>query len=261
MVTFTANYNFALPGVNDPTDANIWGGYLNGNWSALDALLATFPGPTLTAGHIYVGNASNETTDTAVTGDVTIDDTGVTTIGANKVTLGKLATQATHTILANVTAGPAVPTAATPAEITALANALTGYTAGAGTITGADSVLTAIQKLSGNITGSHSSSSQQSYANGTSYTVAHGLTGTPVFVTIDAVCQSPEIGFLAGQQVLGIQDITVNGGNVFGISIRADATNVYYNVAATGLGTVNQSSHNYSQMDATKWKLIINAEL
>lgn len=45
----------------------------------------------LTSAHILVGSAGNVATDTAVTGDVTISNTGVTAIGAAKVTKAMLA--------------------------------------------------------------------------------------------------------------------------------------------------------------------------
>jgi hypothetical protein len=41
---------------------------------------------TLTSAHLFVGNASNVATDTAITGDVTISNTGVTAIGTGVVT-------------------------------------------------------------------------------------------------------------------------------------------------------------------------------
>lgn len=41
MPNFTANYNFNLPLVNDPTDEDLWGGELNANWSAIDTILNT----------------------------------------------------------------------------------------------------------------------------------------------------------------------------------------------------------------------------
>ncbi len=41
---------------------------------------------SLASAHLFVGNGSNIATDTAVTGDVTISNVGVTTIGAGKVT-------------------------------------------------------------------------------------------------------------------------------------------------------------------------------
>ncbi len=48
---------------------------------------------TLTSAHLFVGNGSNVATDTAVTGDVTIDNTGLTAIGAGKVTQAMVAVQ------------------------------------------------------------------------------------------------------------------------------------------------------------------------
>ena len=46
---------------------------------------------TLAAGKIYLGNASNEATEVTPTGDVTITNAGVTTIGASKVVTGMIA--------------------------------------------------------------------------------------------------------------------------------------------------------------------------
>lgn len=39
MVNHTANYNFNLPEVNTATDEDLWGGYLNENWTDLDSYL------------------------------------------------------------------------------------------------------------------------------------------------------------------------------------------------------------------------------
>lgn len=39
--TLTPNHSFYLPGVNDPSDANNWGTYLNDNFSSLDSLIIT----------------------------------------------------------------------------------------------------------------------------------------------------------------------------------------------------------------------------
>lgn len=41
MPTFTPIYDFNLPLVNNATDENLWGGYLNDNWSSIDTLLFT----------------------------------------------------------------------------------------------------------------------------------------------------------------------------------------------------------------------------
>ena len=41
MSSLTTNFSFILPAVNDPTDEDLWGGYLNSNWTALDTYLKT----------------------------------------------------------------------------------------------------------------------------------------------------------------------------------------------------------------------------
>lgn len=41
MPTFTTNYDFNLPLVNDATDQDLWGGELNDNFTSLDSLLYT----------------------------------------------------------------------------------------------------------------------------------------------------------------------------------------------------------------------------
>lgn len=39
MVAHTTNYNFNLPAVADPIDEDLWGGYLNSNWTNLDSII------------------------------------------------------------------------------------------------------------------------------------------------------------------------------------------------------------------------------
>lgn len=42
MPTFTSNFNFNKPLVNDPIDEDLWGGQLNDNWDSIDSLLDAF---------------------------------------------------------------------------------------------------------------------------------------------------------------------------------------------------------------------------
>jgi len=65
----------------------------------------------LTSAHILVGNVSNLAADVAMTGDISIDNTGLTAIGANRVTLAMMATIANNTVLGNISGGAAVPSA------------------------------------------------------------------------------------------------------------------------------------------------------
>ena len=63
-------------------------GYLSStDWSTFNNKLTS----TLASANIFVGNASNVATAVSMSGDVTIDNTGATTIGAAKITLSKMA--------------------------------------------------------------------------------------------------------------------------------------------------------------------------
>lgn len=70
----------------------------------------------LTAGNIFVGNASNVATSTAMSGDATLSNAGALTV-ANSAVIGKV---------------------------------LTGYASGAGTVAATDTILQSINKLNGN---------------------------------------------------------------------------------------------------------------
>jgi hypothetical protein len=74
---------------------------------------------TLTNTHIFVGNASNVATDVAMSGDTTISNTGVVTIGANKVTNAKLAKMSGHTYKGNNTGIDSDPIDVTATQLTA----------------------------------------------------------------------------------------------------------------------------------------------
>lgn len=53
MSTLTPNYNLIKPGVNDPTDQDLWGGYLN---TDLDIIDTTMKSIADTAGRLPVGS-------------------------------------------------------------------------------------------------------------------------------------------------------------------------------------------------------------
>lgn len=72
---------------------------------------------TLTSANIYVGNGSNVATAVAMSGEASIDNAGAVTLSNAAV----------------------------------IAKVLTGFTSGAGTVTAADSILSAFQKINGNV--------------------------------------------------------------------------------------------------------------
>jgi hypothetical protein len=89
--------------------------YWDGNyWVEQQRSNVTLPGSTaLTSAHLFVGNASNLAADVAVTGDVTISNTGVTAIGAGKVTQAMNAAQAVGLNVSRVCIGLFDPSANT----------------------------------------------------------------------------------------------------------------------------------------------------
>jgi microcystin-dependent protein len=58
MATLTPNNGFILPSVNDPTDQDLWGGYLNENFEALDDLVGADIGIPVGAGMDYWGTTA-----------------------------------------------------------------------------------------------------------------------------------------------------------------------------------------------------------
>lgn len=78
-INFIEGGNTTLTLTNDPSN-----GRVN---VQIDANYSESGSPnTLTSSHIFVGNSSNIATDVSMSGDITITNTGVTSIGAGKVT-------------------------------------------------------------------------------------------------------------------------------------------------------------------------------
>ena len=67
MPTYTPNYNFALPLVNNATDQDLWGGYINSNFSSLDTILQSVGQEAYPVGSIYT-NMTNPTNPATLLG-------------------------------------------------------------------------------------------------------------------------------------------------------------------------------------------------
>lgn len=102
-------------------------------WTQLGTVAA------LASAHIFVGSAGGAATDVAMSGDVTIDNTGATTIGANKVDAGKLGTVAGTNTASKALVGNAAKSLDVLQATTALSVGGTG-------VPGAASVQTAVTK-------------------------------------------------------------------------------------------------------------------
>lgn len=95
--------------------------------------LALKQSTSLTSAHILVGNASNLAADVAMSGDVTISNTGVTAIGTNKVANTQLAQIATQTFKGRTTASTGNVEDLTVTQATAMLNVVSGDTGSGGT--------------------------------------------------------------------------------------------------------------------------------
>jgi hypothetical protein len=87
----------------------------------------------LTSGNILVGNASNVAASVAMSGDITISNAGVTTIGLNKVANTQLAQMATLTIKGNSTGGTANASDLSVTTVTSMLNSFVGDSGSGGT--------------------------------------------------------------------------------------------------------------------------------
>lgn len=65
MPNLTAVYSFNKPIVASPTDADLWGGYLNDNWDRADELFQSYAW-----GATYFGSISNTASDLLIWGQV-----------------------------------------------------------------------------------------------------------------------------------------------------------------------------------------------
>lgn len=88
---------------------------------------------SLTSGNILVGSSGNVPTSVAMSGDVTIGNTGVTAIGTNKVTLAMMAQIATASFMGRTTASTGNVEVLTATQATALLNAMVGDSGSGGT--------------------------------------------------------------------------------------------------------------------------------
>lgn len=127
--------------------------YLDGASSNIQTQLNAKVDEVLTDGHIFVGNVSNVPADVAMSGDITISNTGATTIAANAVTNAKSAQMAAHTYKGNNTGSTANPIDVTLAQLKTELD-LSGTNTGDQTIT-----------LTGDVTGSGTGSFAATIAN------------------------------------------------------------------------------------------------
>jgi len=278
MVSTTTNYGYNKPAVNDATDEDLWGGYLNDAMDDIDgdmktatdwvtsAISTTHTGSTSDRNKLLLCSASGGAFDvdlvaaaTAGSGfsmmvkktdssanAVTIDPNGAETIdGAASFALSS---QYDYALIVSdgsnwhiISKTVAVNSASsTVAGIIEIATDAEFQT---GTDT-ARAITAANVKNSIGFTEKFLSSAQTITAAGT-ITVAHGLSQKPLFFGAYIKCTSSEYGWSTGdeRECFGIEDSANNRG----IDMWADATNIYIQVGLGGMtilrrtGTTGQS--------------------
>ena len=197
--------------------------YLNGVTSAIQTQLDAKLSETLNDANIFVGNSSNEATGVAVSGEATIANTGAVTLSNAAV----------------------------------IAKVLTGFTSGAGTVSASDSILTAIQKLNGNIAALDAAIVLKGNWDASAGTFPGGGTAQAGYLYIVSVAGTVDgVAFAVNDRIVAIADnasTTTYAGNWF----KEDYTDQVLSVfGRTGAVTAESGDYDASEVDSSAYSFI-----
>lgn len=157
----------------------------------------------MATGTVILGNAGVPTV-TAVSGDVTIGSTGTTTIGANTVSLAKMATLAPNTVIGNATGAGATPTAV-PMVSTPTASAVAIRDTNANM---------RVNNLIESISTTATAASTTTLTVGSNYSQQFTGTSTQTVVLPDATTLVPGQAYAVYNRSTGIVTVNANGGGL-----------------------------------------------
>lgn len=99
-------------------------------------------------------------------------------------------------------------------------------------------------------------STNQSFSNGGSLTLSHGLSGKPLRVTWVLVCLTAEAGYPVGAEVyIGESQASANSTNSYGITAEITSTQILANIGTQGIVLVNKSTKQASAVTPASWAL------
>lgn len=106
-------------------------------------------------------------------------------------------------------------------------------------------------------------STDQTITSGNKLTIAHGLGAAPNLIQTYLVCQTGEVGFSAGEVVFWNNGISSGLGNSTGVSIWADATNIYvrYGSNTSAFAIIDDNSGAVNNLTNGNWKFRVMAAI
>jgi hypothetical protein len=284
----TTNYAFNLPLVNDPIDADLWGGQLNANWTSVDALLGatgvkTGGGLEPTDSLFRVVDNADATkklafevsgVTTGTTRTLTVTDTSLaipanaagpsslvlaedTDNGTNTVQIIAPAAVTSNQVLTLPDETGTVVTTARVASVTTQGIVELATTAEIRTGTDTGRVVTPVGVLEALGFSNYFQSTNQTITALGSLTIAHGLGRTPVLWFATLICQTAEGGYSVNDETTACmapsQSSFANA-----LSIVPDATNL--NIRFGGaLSVIRKDTGGSFTITPTNWRLRIRA--
>lgn len=176
---------------------------------------------SMATGTAIIGNAGTPTI-TALSGDVTVGATGITAIGANKVTLGQQATLAANSVIGNSTGATATPTAVPMASAATASTVFFRDTNANGKMNNVIENLATTVTAAGTTTLTVASARTQQFTGTTTQTV----------VLPDATTLSVGHGFIITNRSTGAVTVNANGGGL----LQSLAANSQATITAVTIG-------------------------
>ncbi len=268
MSSLTPNYDFILPGVGDPADQDLWGGYLNSNWSSIDTLLKDVQdlaqGATGTqTGNFNVTSADNGTVFLvdATGGNITISLDDVTTLPDGFKFGFKKVDSSSNTITVDPSGAQTIDEAAS--LVTTDENI--GYL-----VIGSQTEWFTYSKYyvqpSAPPTPTRYVSAEQTISPASVVSLPHGLGGSPVTITAYMICKTSEWGYSVDDKVMAPTIEVSNTAADYGIMAGGNNTDVFFVTGDNGVLVAQKTSSGGAPIgggqiiNPNNWRVILVAE-